>query len=162
MLGGDLPARPIEILLVEDSESDVYLTRASLEGKRTRNSLHVARDGEEAMAFLRHEGVHAEAPRPDVILLDLNLPKKDGREVLAEVKADPDLGVIPVVVITTSQAEEDVLRSYELRANCYVTKPIDLTQFQKVVKAVEGFWFSIVTLPPGVSNGRGSDPRPPR
>ena len=145
--------RPIEILLVEDSESDVYLTRACLEDNKIRNSLHVAWDGEEAMAFLRREGQYAEAPRPDLILLDLNLPKKDGREVLAEVKADPDLCLIPVVVMTTSRAEEDVLRSYQLHANCYVTKPMDLGQFQDVVRAVEGFWFTIVTFPPGVSDG---------
>jgi len=140
--------RPVEILLVEDSESDVYLTRDALRDNKIQNKLHVAWDGEEAMEFLRRQGRHKDAPRPDVILLDLNLPKKDGREVLAEVKSDPDLKLIPVVIVTTSRDEADVLATYGLHANCYITKPIDLVQFTKMVKAIEGFWFEIVRLPP--------------
>ncbi|MBI5197982.1 MAG: response regulator [Nitrospirae bacterium] len=118
------------------------------EGK-VKNRIHVARDGEEALAVLRRREGHAAVPRPDVILLDLNLPRKDGREVLSEIKRDPDLRKIPVVVLTTSKAEEDVLRAYELNANCYITKPVDLDQFIKVVQAIEDFWFTIVRLPSG-------------
>jgi chemotaxis family two-component system response regulator Rcp1 len=138
---------PIEILLVEDNPGDVRLTVEGLKESKVRNNLHVARDGVEAMAFLRREGQHARAVRPDLILLDLNLPRMDGREVLSELKSDPKLKTIPVVVLTTSRAEQDVLRSYELQANCYITKPVDLEQFISVVKSIEDFWFSIVTLP---------------
>ncbi len=138
---------PIEILLVEDNPGDVRLTVEGLKESKVRNNLHVTRDGVEAMAFLRREGQHARAVRPDLILLDLNLPRMDGREVLSELKSDPKLKTIPVVVLTTSRAEQDVLRSYELQANCYITKPVDLEQFISVVKSIEDFWFSIVTLP---------------
>jgi CheY-like chemotaxis protein len=139
--------RPIEILLVEDNPGDVRLTIEALRESKVRNHLSVARDGVEALAFVRREGAHAQAVRPDLILLDLNLPRKDGREVLAELKADPDLKTIPVVILTTSRAEQDVLRSYELQANCYISKPVDLDQFITVVKSIEDFWLTIVTLP---------------
>jgi two-component system response regulator len=140
--------KSIEILLVEDNPGDVDLTREALETSKMRNTLHVAGDGEAAMAFLRREGMYAAVPRPDLVLLDLNLPKKNGREVLAEIKSDSDLKRIPVVILTTSKAEEDILKSYNLYANCYITKPIDLNQFIKVVQAIEDFWFTIVKLPP--------------
>ena len=139
--------RPIEILLVEDNPGDVRLAIEALRESKVRNNLHVARDGVEALAFLRREQPHDEAPRPDLILLDLNLPRKDGRQVLAEIKVDPRLHTIPVVILTTSRAEQDVLRSYELQANCYITKPVDLDQFITVVKSIEDFWLTIVTLP---------------
>jgi CheY-like chemotaxis protein len=139
--------RPIEILLVEDNPGDVRLTVEGLNEGKVRNNLHVARDGVEALAFLRRQGQFADAVRPDLILLDLNLPRKDGREVLADIKADPQLRTIPVVVLTTSRAEQDVLHSYELQANCYITKPVDLEQFITVVKSIEDFWLTIVTLP---------------
>jgi CheY-like chemotaxis protein len=139
--------RSIEILLVEDNPGDVRLTIEALRDSKVRNNLHVAVDGVDALAFLRREGQHAQAPRPDLILLDLNLPKKDGREVLAEIKADAILRTIPVVILTTSRAEQDVLRSYELQANCYISKPVDLDQFITVVKSIEDFWLTIVTLP---------------
>jgi len=139
--------RPIEILLVEDNPGDVRLTIEGLNEGKVRNNLHVAKDGVAAIAFLRREGEYADAVRPDLILLDLNLPRKDGREVLADIKADPDLKTIPVVVLTTSRAEQDVLHSYELQANCYITKPVDLEQFITVVKSIEDFWLTIVTLP---------------
>lgn len=142
-----LSGATVEILLVEDSPSDVDLTREALEDAKIRNNLHVVADGVEAMAFLRRQGKYENAPRPDLVLLDLNLPKKDGREVLAELKSDPSLERIPVVILTTSEAEEDVLRSYELHANCYVTKPVDLDQFVKVVRSIENFWLEIVKLP---------------
>jgi len=145
------PMRPIDILLVEDSPADVRLTREALKEGKVVNILHVVQDGVEAMAFLRKQGPYAASPRPDLILLDLNLPKKDGREVLAEIKADEALQRIPVVVLTTSQAEEDVVRSYNLHANAYVTKPVDLKQFLEVIHAIEEFWLAVVTLPP---NGR--------
>jgi CheY-like chemotaxis protein len=138
--------RSIEILLVEDNPGDVRLTIEALRDSKVRNNLHVAVDGVDALAFLRR-GQHAQAPRPDLILLDLNLPKKDGREVLAEIKADAILRTIPVVILTTSRAEQDVLRSYELQANCYISKPVDLDQFITVVKSIEDFWLTIVTLP---------------
>jgi CheY-like chemotaxis protein len=141
--------RPIEILLVEDNPADVRLTREALKDAKVVNRLSVATDGEEAMAFLRREGRHAEAPRPDLILLDLNLPRKDGREVLAEVKADDTLKRIPVVILTTSKSEEDVLRSYDLHANCYITKPVGLDQFLTVVESIQDFWLSVVLLPDG-------------
>jgi CheY-like chemotaxis protein len=142
------PGQAIEILLVEDNPGDVELTEEALNGGKVRNRLHVVTDGVEAMAFLRREGKYADAPTPDLILLDLNLPRKDGREVLAEIKADPHLGRIPVVVLTTSEAERDVLQTYELHANCFVTKPVDLHQFLEVVKSIEGFWLTVVKLPP--------------
>jgi two-component system, chemotaxis family, response regulator Rcp1 len=144
--------RPIEILLVEDNPGDADLAKAALEHSKIHNTLHVAGDGEEAMTFLRQTGKHAGAPRPDLVLLDLNLPKKDGREVLAEIKSDDDLKRIPVVILTISKDEEDVLKSYNLHANCFITKPIDLDQFLKVVKSIEDFWLSIVKLPPNGSN----------
>jgi two-component system, chemotaxis family, response regulator Rcp1 len=140
-------ARPIEILLVEDNPGDVRLTIEGLADSQVRNHLHVAHDGVEALAFLRRDGPHAGAVRPDLILLDLNLPRMDGREVLSAIKADANLKTIPVVVLTTSRAEQDVLRSYELQANCYITKPVDLDQFITVVKSIEDFWLTIVTLP---------------
>jgi CheY-like chemotaxis protein len=139
--------RPVEILLVEDSPSDADLTADALGEGKVLNNLHWVEDGVEALAFLRRQGKHGEAPRPDIILLDLNLPKKDGREVLAEVKADPTLKLIPVVILTTSAAERDILRTYELNANCYVTKPIGLEQFMEVVKLIETFWLAVVQLP---------------
>jgi CheY-like chemotaxis protein len=143
-------AEPIEILLVEDSPGDVRLTREALADARVHNRLHVAVDGVDAMAFLRREGKHADAPRPDLVLLDLNLPKKDGREVLGEMKQDASLRSIPVVILTTSAAEGDILRSYELYANCYITKPVDLDQFMRVVHGIESFWLTIVKLPGSV------------
>ena len=140
--------RPVEILLVEDNPGDVRLTREALREGKVRNNLAVASDGVEAIAYLRKEGEHAGAVRPDLILLDLNLPRKDGREVLAEIKADPSLRNIPVVVLTSSQAEQDIVRAYDLHANCYITKPVDLDQFIRVVQSIEDFWFTIVKLPP--------------
>ena len=139
--------RPIEILMVEDSPSDAQLTIEALHAAKIANRLSHVEDGVEALRFLRREGPYADAPRPDLILLDLNLPRKDGREVLDELKRDPDLKVIPVVVLTTSRSEQDVLRSYQLHANCYITKPVDFTQFMGVVKAIEHFWLTVVTLP---------------
>jgi two-component system response regulator len=140
--------KPIEILLVEDNPGDADLAREALENSKVHNTLQVVGDGVEAMAFLRRKGKYAAVPRPDLVLLDLNLPKKDGREVLAEIKADPDLKRIPVVILTISKDEEDILKTYNLHANCFITKPIDLNQFLKVVKAIEDFWLSIVKLPP--------------
>ncbi len=147
-----MPGRvePIEILLVEDSPGDADLAREALETTKVRNTLHVVRDGEEAMAYLRRQGKWANAPRPGLILLDLNLPKMDGRQVLAEIKGDDDLKRIPVVILTISKEEADVLRSYNLHANCYITKPIDLAQFLEVVRSIEEFWLTIVRLPPDV------------
>jgi CheY-like chemotaxis protein len=139
--------QPIEILLIEDNPGDARLTIEAMREAKVRNRIHVVEDGVEAMEFLRRQGRHSAALRPDLILLDLNLPRKDGREVLAEVKADPDLKRIPVVVLTTSRAEEDVLRAYDLHANCYVTKPVDLEQFMKIVKQIDEFWVKVVTLP---------------
>jgi CheY-like chemotaxis protein len=139
--------RPIEILLVEDNPGDARLTEEALKEGKVRNNLHMARDGVEAMAFLRREGTYKDAPRPDLVLLDLNLPRKDGREVLAEMKEHSDLRLIPVVVLTTSEAEQDVLRTYELRANCYITKPVDLEKFITIVRSIEDFWLTIVRLP---------------
>ena len=140
-------SRPVEILLVEDNPGDVRLTREALREGKVRNNLYVAADGVEALRFLRREGEHADAVRPDLVLLDLNLPRKDGREVLEEVKADPSLRHIPVVVLTSSQAEQDIARAYDLHANCYVSKPVDLDQFIHVVRSIEDFWFTIVKLP---------------
>ncbi len=143
----DTEGRPIEILLVEDSPSDTDLTIEALNEAKVRNHLSVVEDGVEALAFLRRQGKYADAPRPDLIMLDLNLPRKDGREVLAEIKADDQLRVIPVVVLTTSRAEQDVLRAYQLNANCYITKPVDFEQFLKVVRSIESYWLLVVTLP---------------
>ncbi len=140
--------RPIEILLVEDSPSDTELTVEALQKGKVLNNLSIVEDGVLAMEFLRGKGRYANAPRPDLILLDLNLPRRDGREVLAEIKADPSLKCIPVVVLTTSQAEQDVMRAYSLHANCYITKPVDFRQFLEVIEAIESFWLSIVKLPP--------------
>jgi CheY-like chemotaxis protein len=139
--------RPVQILLVEDNAADVRLTIEALREGKVRNDLHVARDGAEAMEFLRRQGPFADAPRPDLVLLDLNLPRKDGREVLREIKDDDSLKRIPVVVLTTSSAEADILRSYSLHANCYITKPVDLEQFVQVVKSIDDFWLTIVKLP---------------
>jgi len=138
----------VDILLVEDNPGDVRLTREALREAKFRNELYVAEDGVEAIAFLRREGQYADAVRPHLILLDLNLPRKDGREVLAEIKEDPDLKRIPVVVLTTSQAEADIIKAYNLHANCYINKPVDLDQFLTVVKSIEDFWLAIVKLPP--------------
>lgn len=142
------PIEPVEILLIEDNPADARLTREALRDAKIHNRLHTVADGIEAMKFLRREGDYAQSPRPDLVLLDLNLPKKSGREVLAEVKADPALRAIPVVVLTTSQSDEDILRSYDLHANCFITKPVDFTQFATIVNRIEEFWFSIVRLPP--------------
>lgn len=139
-------ARPIEILLVEDNPGDVRLTREILQEARVHNNLSVADDGEKALEFLRRKGAYAGAPRPDLILLDLNLPKVDGREVLASIKDDPKLRAIPVVVLTTSKAEEDILKSYDLHANCYISKPVEFDGLVRVVHSIEDFWFSIVRL----------------
>lgn len=143
----DYLPRPVEILLVEDNPGDARLTREALREAKMRNNLSVVGDGIEALAFLRRQGAYQNAPRPDIILLDLNMPKMDGREVLAQIKADPDLRRIPVVILTTSRAEEDVLRTYDLHANCYVAKPVGFEQFMEVVRSIEDFWLSIVTLP---------------
>lgn len=140
---------PVEILLVEDNPGDVRLTREALKEGKVHNNLYVTPDGVDALAFLRRELPYEDAVRPDVILLDLNLPRKNGREVLAEIKADPELKRIPVVILTTSQAEQDIVDTYNLHANCYITKPVDLEQFITVVRSVEEFWFSIVKLPKG-------------
>jgi two-component system, chemotaxis family, response regulator Rcp1 len=140
--------RPVEILLVEDNPGDERLTREALKEGKVYSNLHWVKDGVEAMQFLRREGKYQDVPRPDIILLDLNLPKKDGREVLQDIKNDDALKRIPVVVLTTSKAEEDVLRTYNLHANCYVTKPVDLEKFIVVVKSIDVFWLTVVTLPP--------------
>ncbi|MEQ8973064.1 MAG: response regulator [Coleofasciculus sp. C1-SOL-03] len=139
--------RPIEILLVEDSPSDADLTVDAFSDARVLNNLHWVEDGVEALTFLRRQGQYSDVPRPDLILLDLNMPKKDGREVLAEIKADSQLKRIPVIILTTSAAERDILKTYELNGNCYVTKPIDLEQFMSVVKIIEAFWLAVVQLP---------------
>jgi chemotaxis family two-component system response regulator Rcp1 len=139
--------KPIEILMVEDNPGDVRLTVEALKETKLNNNLSIAKNGVEALAYLRQEGDHADAPRPDLILLDLNLPKKDGREVLREIKADKELGRIPVVILTTSQAEEDIIKTYDLHANCYISKPVDLEQFTQVVQSIEFFWLTIVKLP---------------
>lgn len=142
-----MSAAAIEVLLVEDSPGDVRLTREAFKDAKVHINLHVAVDGAEAMAFLGREGKYADAPRPDLILLDLNLPKKDGREVLAEIKENTALKSIPVVILTTSASEEDILKSYRLHANCYITKPVDLEGFLKVVRSIDSFWLSVVKLP---------------
>jgi CheY-like chemotaxis protein len=138
---------PIDILLVEDDPGDVLMTREAFEHHKIRNALHVVSDGVEALEFLRREGRFADVPRPGLILLDLNLPRKDGRELLAEVKQDPRLRTIPVVVLTTSEAEEDIVRSYDLHANAYVTKPVDFDKFVEVVRKIDDFWVTVVQLP---------------
>lgn len=140
--------KPVDILLVEDSPGDVMLIEEFLSDSELRHRLHVVSDGEQAMEFVRQQGGHAGAPRPDLVLLDLNLPKKGGTEVLREIKSDPDLKSIPVIVLTSSQSEEDVVKSYELHANAYIQKPVDFHQFVKVMRAIEDFWFTIVKLPP--------------
>ncbi len=147
-LGDSRRTRPAEILLVEDNPGDVRLTTEALKEGRVLNTVHVVGDGVEAIGFLRREGTYADVPRPDLILLDLNLPRKSGREVLAEIKDDEDLKRIPVVILTTSRAEEDILRSYDLHANCYVTKPVDLEQFLDVIRFIEDYWLMVVKLPP--------------
>jgi CheY-like chemotaxis protein len=139
---------PIEVLLVEDDPGDVLMTQEAFEEHKVRNNLAVVNDGTEAIAYLRREGQYADAARPDLVLLDLNLPKKDGREVLAEIKSDPHLRRIPVVVLTTSGAEQDIVESYNLHANCYVRKPVDLDAFVEVVRSIDSFWLAIVKLPP--------------
>ncbi|WP_442946428.1 MULTISPECIES: response regulator [unclassified Nostoc] len=139
---------PIEVLLVEDNPGDAQLTRIALEDSKISIHLNVVEDGVEAMAFLRKQGQYIRVAHPDIVLLDLNLPRKDGREVLAEIKADEKLKRIPVVVLTTSQAEEDIIKAYNLSANCYITKPVDFDQFVKIVQSIENFWFAIVKLPP--------------
>ena len=147
-MSADLLGRPAEILLVEDNPGDIELMREVLADAKLSIHLHVVRDGVEAMDFLRRRGAHAVATRPDLVLLDLNLPKKDGREVLADIKSDEELRVIPVVVLTTSKADEDILRSYRQHVNSYITKPVDFAGFTRVVKSIESFWFSVVVLPP--------------
>ena len=142
------PERQIEILLVEDDPGDVLMTREAFQDYKVRNQLHVVNDGAEAMAFLRRRGEYADAPRPDLVLLDLNLPRMDGREVLQAIKSDAELASIPVVVLTTSEAEEDVLRSYSLHANAYVTKPVDFERFIEVVRQIDDFFVTVVRLPP--------------
>ena len=139
----------VEILLVEDNLGDIRLTQVALKDSKIANTLNVVKDGVDALAYLRREGPFANAVRPDIILLDLNLPRKDGREVLEEIKADESLRRIPVVVLTTSSADEDIVRSYNLHANCFITKPVDLNSFVTIVKSIEHFWFQIVKLPPG-------------
>lgn len=144
----NMDAKPVEILLVEDNEGDIGLVEEVFEDAKIRNVLHVAEDGEEAMLFLNKESPYKYAPTPDIILLDLNLPKKDGREVLEEIKTDENLKRIPVVILTTSKAEEDIIKSYELHANSYITKPVDFDQFITVIKSIEDFWLEVVRLPP--------------
>lgn len=142
------PIMPIEVLLVEDNPGDAQLTRIALEDSKISINLNVVEDGVEAMAFLRKQEKYVKVAHPDIVLLDLNLPRKDGREVLAEIKGDENLKRIPVVILTTSQAEEDILKAYNLCANCYITKPVDFDQFVKIVQSIENFWFAIVKLPP--------------
>ncbi|HEX9996634.1 MAG TPA: response regulator [Abditibacterium sp.] len=142
-----IDVRPVDILLVEDSPTDVLLAKEALGQAQVINNLHVVSDGIEAMQYLRRQAPFDDAVRPDLVLLDLNLPRKDGREVLAEIKADIDLRTIPVVVLTTSKAEEDISRAYGLHANCYVAKPVDFERFSEVVRAIENFWFTVVSLP---------------
>jgi chemotaxis family two-component system response regulator Rcp1 len=147
MTGRRGECRPIDILMVEDNPGDVRLTVEALKEGKVRNNLHTVEDGVEALAFLRRQGRYKEAPRPDLVLLDLNLPKMSGQEVLAEMKEDADLRRIPVVILTVSKAEQDILKSYNLHANCYITKPVDLDQFLTVVKSIEDFWLTVVMLP---------------
>lgn len=144
--------RPIEILLAEDEPGDVRLTQEALKDAKVRNNLNVVRDGVEALEFLRRRGRYADAPKPDMVLLDLNMPRKSGHEVLSEIKNDPELRTIPVVILTSSDAEIDIVRSYNSHANCYISKPVDLGQFLEVVRAIEGFWLCIVKLPASVGS----------
>ena len=146
-------ARPIEILLVEDSPSDTDLTLEALKDFKVRNNVSVVDDGVKALQFLRRQDPYTDVPRPDLIMLDLNLPRKDGREVLADIKADDDLKLIPIVVLTTSRAQQDILRAYQLNANCYISKPVDFNQFLDVVRSIETFWLFVVTLPPPSRSG---------
>jgi len=139
---------PIHILMIEDNAGDVLLTKEAFRNGKVANTLSVVRDGVEAMDFLRRKGEFASAPRPDLILLDLNLPRRDGRQVLADIKSDPQLRLIPVVVLTSSKAEQDVLKVYELHANCYIVKPVDFNNLMEVVKSIENFWLTVVKLPP--------------
>ena len=148
MIQGSGSSRAIEILMVEDNPGDVRLTREALKDAKVLVALNVATDGDEALKYLRRQPPHEAATRPDLVLLDLNLPKRDGREVLAAIKSDDSLKRIPVVILTTSRAEEDVMRAYQLNVNCYVTKPVDFEQFTRIVQAIEDFWLTIVTLPP--------------
>jgi two-component system, chemotaxis family, response regulator Rcp1 len=144
--------KPLEVLMVEDSASDVLMTREALAMAKLRVNLHVVEDGVQALQFLRKAGPYEDVPRPGLILLDLNLPRKNGSEVLAEIKQDERLKEIPVVILTTSRSEEDIIRSYKLHANCYITKPVNFTSFAEVIKSIEHFWFSVVTLPPDTEN----------
>jgi len=148
-MSSDTHLQVVDVLLVEDDEGDVLMTREAFEYYKIRNTLHVVRDGEKALQFVRREGEYADAPRPGLILMDLNLPRRDGLEVLAELKDDPDLRVIPVVILTTSQAEEDILRSYALHANAYVSKPVDFERFIDVIRQIDRFFITVVRLPPG-------------
>jgi CheY-like chemotaxis protein len=147
MIPPDQPLKPIDVLLVEDDRGDTLMIKEAFADNKVRNRLNCVADGVEALAFLRREGEYADAPRPDLVLLDLNLPRKDGREVLQEIKSDPELRTIPVVVLTTSEAEEDILRSYELHANAYVTKPVDFDRFIEVVRQIDEFFVEVVRLP---------------
>lgn len=144
----DRLGRPVEILLVEDSPGDIRLTQGALHDAKLKNNLHVARDGVEAMAYLHQEGENEDMPRPDLVLLDLNIPKKTGHQVLEEIKTDESLKTIPVVILTVSEADEDIAKSYSQHANSFISKPVDLEQFSTVVKAIDEFWFTIVKLPP--------------
>jgi len=140
--------RPVNVLLVEDSPTDLLMTREALEHSKVQLQLHVVEDGEKTMEFLRQTGKYAQSPRPDLILLDLNLPRKDGREVLEEIKSDPRLKVIPVIVLTTSKADVDVAAAYRSHANCFITKPVGFANFNEVMRSIERYWFSVATLPP--------------
>ncbi len=144
---GSINSRPIQILLVEDSPSDAKLTKKALKSAKVANEIHHITDGIKAMEFLRHQGEYRDAPKPDLILLDLNLPRKKGQEILEEIKQDPELQAIPVVILTSSDEEEDILRSYKLHANSFVTKPVDFEKFLNIVHCIEGFWLTIVSLP---------------
>lgn len=148
-MSNKLPKKPIEILLVEDNPADILLTREALEEGKINNNLNVVTNGQMAIDFLKKNGDFKISPTPDIILLDLNLPKKDGREVLSEIKNDDDLKEIPVIILTTSKSDEDVLKTYRLHANCYINKPVDIEQFYRVIKSIEDFWFLIVKLPKG-------------
>lgn len=148
-MGSEAFSKPVEILLVEDNPGDIRLTQEAFKDGKVLNKLHVVEDGMEALAFLHREGKYADAHRPGLILLDLNLPKKDGRDILADIKTDEDLKRIPVVILTTSHSEEDIIKSYDLNANCYITKPVEFDKFVGVVKSIEDFWLAIVKLPEG-------------
>ncbi|MBJ7329135.1 MAG: response regulator [Solirubrobacteraceae bacterium] len=148
MTNSDVRVEPIDVLLVEDDPGDIVLIQEAFEHNKVQNRLAIVRDGIEAVGYLRQDGEYADTPRPDLVLLDLNLPRKDGREVLAEIKSDENLAMIPIVVLTTSEAEEDILRSYQLHANAYVTKPVDFDRFIEVVRQIDEFFVSVVKLPP--------------